>query len=156
MKLRKTIALASFLMACLTLASQSARASTVNVLTDQLTFLDLTDTVTFTFTGDPARIPASGLNCAGLIDICSMALIAPAGFLGPTGIISFKLGEGGLTGNVSDDFVGAVAGAGAMIKFGSASEATNLGPCVTPVFRLGAMPSRTERRSSSAPSFGRA
>jgi hypothetical protein len=105
----------------------NATVTGVNIL-----FQDLTDSPTLSGSG---RL--SGILCTSAIETCTATLMAPAGYLA-AGIIGSRLGEGSKTGNVSDAFVGVIAGGMAQLTFTSdipnaAGEANGLGPCVVPV-----------------------
>jgi hypothetical protein len=125
-----SMAFASVLMACFMFAAQSAKA-------DEILFQDsLGDSATLT---GSTRLsdPNSGIStvlCPPGGDICTATLFAPAGFTTALGVITYYLGEGSTTGNISDDFIAALGSVAAVLKFDSdlatvAGETTNLGPC---------------------------
>jgi hypothetical protein len=131
MRFRNVTVLVSLFVVCFVLAAQSAKA-------DDITFTDLTDTPTL---GGSSRL--SGITCSltALVETCTAILTAPTGFSAAAGLISFRLGEGSTTGNVSDAFVGVIVPATglspsfATLTFTSdlpnaAGEANGLGQCV--------------------------
>ncbi|PYU21802.1 MAG: hypothetical protein DMG30_16680 [Acidobacteria bacterium] len=132
MGFKKATVLASLLIVCFVLAAQSAKAESI-LFDDGPTKGDSP-----TLTGSSRLV---GVFCG--VDICTATLLAPTNaFSTFTGTLAFYLGEGSLTGNISDDFIGAVGSVAVTLKFDSdlpttAGETTNLGPCVIANIRPG-------------------
>jgi len=134
MVFRKATVVLSLLMVCFVLAAQSARAENI-FFTD-----NVGDSPTLTGSSRFLAPPTCG------VDICTATLLGPGtAIILNTGTISFFLGEGSTTGNISDDFIGTVGSVAVVLKFDSdlptvgptGGETTNLGPCVIPVRPLG-------------------
>ena len=139
MRFRKATVLLSLSVICFVLAAQSVKA-------EDIVFNDLADTVTVTNSSGGAPTTRLGpLSCATGTDNCSATLSAPAGF-SAVGAILYRLGEGSVTGNVSDTFTAlitpavifgpfVVTASSANLTFTSdpptaAGELNGLGPCV--------------------------
>jgi hypothetical protein len=135
MKFRKVTVLVSLFAGCCVLAAQSAKA-------DDILFNDLGDTVTVTnLLGGPVTSRLS-FTCPSGGDSCSATLSPPSIGGLTTSIISYTLGEGSTTGNMSDMLVSVPLLLAAHLTFNSdlpSAEATGLGPCVVaiPIPRTG-------------------
>jgi hypothetical protein len=125
MTFRKATVLFSLFVVYFALAAQTAKADTI-------TFTDLTDSPTLS---GSTRLALMSCSLTSLAETCT-AVLQPPLFTLNAAIIDYRLGEGSLTGRVSDAFHAVVTPLAALLTFTSdlpnaLGEANGLGTCVS-------------------------
>jgi len=130
MRFQRVIWAVSLLVVSFMLAAQPAKA-------DDILFNDLGDTVTVTNLQGGTVTTRLGFTCPSGVESCTATLAAPSMGSITTSLITYRLGEGSTTGNLSDMLVGLPFLLVAQLTFTSdlptaAGEANGLGACVVP------------------------